>query len=107
MVGSANSLFEIDTEILAPGRFDVLVPVFPPNAQERSEMILFYMMNSLSEDALLKRILVNNNADHLPFWQEIASKMKAFSNTMIIDFTQSLKENSSCLSKRQQRVTEN
>ncbi len=92
MVGSANSLFEIDTEILAPGRFDVLVPVFPPNAQERSEMILFYMMNSLSEDALLKRILVNNNADHLPFWQEIASKMKTFSNTMLIDFTQSLKK---------------
>lgn len=92
MVGSANSVVNIDKEILAPGRFDVMIPIFPPNSRERSEMILYYMTESLSKDALLMKILVKNHADHLPFWQDISSRMKVFSNTMIVDFTQSLKK---------------
>ena len=92
MVGSANSIIEIDREVLAPGRFDVLIPIFPPNLHERCEMILFHMMDHLTEDSVLMKILTKNQADHLPFWNEIASKMKTFSNTMIIDFTQSLKK---------------
>ncbi|UKB85306.1 ATP-binding protein [Chryseobacterium sp. MEBOG06] len=92
MVGSANSVSEIDEEILAPGRFDVLIPIFPPNAGERSEIILYAMTKGLEEDSLLYKILKNNKADKVPFWHDIASKMKAFSNTMLIDFTQSLKK---------------
>ncbi|MDG4653676.1 AAA family ATPase, partial [Chryseobacterium arthrosphaerae] len=92
MVGSANSVSEIDEEILAPGRFDVMIPIFPPNASERSEIILYAMTKGLEEDSLLYKILKNNKADKVPFWHEIASKMKAFSNTMLIDFTQSLKK---------------
>jgi len=92
MIGSANSVSEIDKEILAPGRFDVLVPVFPPNASERSEIILYMMTKGLEEDSLLYKILKNNKADKIPFWNDIASKMKVFSNTMLIDFTQSLKK---------------
>ncbi|MCU7615898.1 ATP-binding protein [Chryseobacterium sp. PBS4-4] len=92
MIGSANSVSEIDKEILAPGRFDVLVPVFPPNAAERSEIILYMMTKGLEEDSLLYKILKNNKADKIPFWNDIASKMKVFSNTMLIDFTQSLKK---------------
>ena len=92
MIGSANSVSEIDREILAPGRFDVLVPVFPPNAAERSEIILYMMTKGLEEDSLLYKILKNNKADKIPFWNDIASKMKVFSNTMLIDFTQSLKK---------------
>ena len=92
MVGSANSVSEIDEEILAPGRFDVMIPIFPPNAGERSEIILYAMTRGLEEDSLLYKILKNNKADKVPFWHEIASKMKAFSNTMLIDFTQSLKK---------------
>lgn len=92
MVGSANSVVEIDKEILAPGRFDVMIPVFPPNFQERTEMILHFMTNELSANALLMKILENNKATKLPFWQEISGKMRAFSNTMVIDFTQSLKK---------------
>lgn len=92
MVGSANSVSEIDEEILAPGRFDVMIPVFPPNASERSEIILYAMTRGLEEDSLLYKILKNNKADKVPFWQDIASKMKVFSNTMLIDFTQSLKK---------------
>lgn len=92
MIGSANSVSEIDKEILAPGRFDVLIPVFPPNAAERSEIILYMMTKGLEEDSLLYKILKNNKADKIPFWNEIASKMKVFSNTMLIDFTQSMKK---------------
>jgi len=92
MVGSANSVSEIDEEILAPGRFDVMIPIFPPNAAERSEIILYAMTRELEEDSLLYKILKNNKADKVPFWHEVASKMKAFSNTMLIDFTQSLKK---------------
>ncbi|UOU98122.1 ATP-binding protein [Chryseobacterium daecheongense] len=92
MVGSANSIAEIDEEILAPGRFDVMIPVFPPNASERSEIILYAMTKELQEDSLLYTILKNNKADKIPFWHGISSQMKAFSNTMVIDFTQSLKK---------------
>ncbi|MBP0613042.1 AAA family ATPase [Chryseobacterium sp. cx-311] len=91
MIGSANSLALIDKEVMAPGRFDVLIPIFPPNASERSEMILYHMTANLPEDSLLLKILRNNKADHRPFWTEVASQMKVFSNTMIVDFTQSLK----------------
>ena len=91
MVGAANSLETIDKELLAPGRFDVLIPIFPPNIKERSEMILYHMTDCLAEDALLLKILESNKAHQLPFWSETAKKMKVFSNTMVIDFTQSLK----------------
>ncbi|AKK73571.1 ATP-binding protein [Chryseobacterium gallinarum] len=92
MVGSANSVSEIDEEVLAPGRFDVMIPIFPPNAGERSEIILYAMTKGLEEDSLLYKILKNNKADKVPFWHDVSSKMKAFSNTMLIDFTQSLKK---------------
>ncbi|MCF2219762.1 AAA family ATPase [Chryseobacterium sp. PS-8] len=92
MVGSANSVSEINEEILAPGRFDVMIPVFPPNLAERSEIILYAMTKNLEKDSLLFKILKNNKADKIPFWNEVSSQMKVFSNTMLIDFTQSLKK---------------
>ncbi|MGL6037878.1 MAG: AAA family ATPase, partial [Soonwooa sp.] len=92
MIGAAKNVSDIDSEILAPGRFDVMIPVFPPNPQERAEMILYYMLQHLAEDATLLEVLKYNKADQLPFWRETAQKMKVFSNTMIIDFTQSLKK---------------
>ncbi len=92
MVGSANSVAEIDEEILAPGRFDVIIPIFPPNAAERAEIILFHITRNLDQDSLLYKILKKNHADKVPFWSDVASKMKVFSNTMLIDFTQSLKK---------------
>ncbi len=92
MVGSANSVSDIDEEIMAPGRFDVLIPIFPPNKAERAEIILYAMTRNLEKTSLLYKILKNNKADQIPFWDEVASKMKVFSNTMLIDFTQSLKK---------------
>lgn len=101
MVGSANTVVDIDEEILAPGRFDVVIPVFPPNAAERSEIILYSMTKNLDKDSLLFKILKNNKADKIPFWNDIAAKMKVFSNTMLIDFTQSLKKR---IKKRYQKT---
>ncbi len=92
MVGSANTITSIDKEILAPGRFDVMIPIFPPNLVERSQMILHCMTENLAKDSLLMKILIKNDADHLPFWKPISAKMKTFSNTMLVDFTQSLKK---------------
>ncbi|GEM_PF-123955 len=92
MLGSANSVSEIEEEVLAPGRFDVLIPVFPPNAAERAEIILYAMSKGLEEDSLLYKILKHNKADKIPFWHGVSAQMKTFSNTMIIDFSQSLKK---------------
>ncbi|MCJ8153330.1 ATP-binding protein [Chryseobacterium sp. SSA4.19] len=92
MVGSATSVSDIDEEIIAPGRFDVMIPVFPPNLAERSEIILYAMTKNLDKDSLLYKILKNNKADQIPFWNGVSSSMKVFSNTMLIDFTQSLKK---------------
>lgn len=92
MIGSAKSFSMIDQEIIAPGRFDVLIPIFPPNAKERAEMILHHMQNGLTENATLLKILQYNQANQLPFWNDMALKMRVFSNTMLVDFTQSLKK---------------
>lgn len=107
MIGSAKELAGIEAEIIAPGRFDVLIPIFPPNLQERSEMLLYNMTKNLSEDATLLKILKENKADQIPFWIETAKKMKVFSNTMIVDFTQTLKKRirSSYLKNKTDKIT--
>lgn len=91
MVVSVDELSNIDPEITAPGRFDIKIPIFPPNENERSEMIVRQLTCQLSEDAILMKILKYNKAHFKTFWTEYASKMKLFSNTMVIDFTQSIK----------------
>lgn len=92
MVVSATNLTGIDNEIFAPGRFDIKIPVFPPNEDERAQMIMQHLMLNLSEDSVLMKILDFNGADHKPFWSEHAKRMNLFSNTMVIDFTQSVKK---------------
>lgn len=92
MIGSANFLADIDPEIFAPGRFDILIPVFPPNVDERAELLLFHMTKDLKADSLLLDILKTSKADIVPFWKTVAGQMKVYSNTMLIDFTQSLKK---------------
>ncbi|EQB93427.1 AAA family ATPase [Elizabethkingia anophelis] len=91
-VGSTDALAGFDEEILAPGRFDLLIPVFPPNEDERAQLILYHMMKDLIESSPLLKILKDNKADKKPFWEGTAEKMKLFSNTMMIDFTQGIKK---------------
>ncbi|QCX52850.1 ATP-binding protein [Elizabethkingia sp. JS20170427COW] len=91
-MGATNSLQGLDIEILAPGRFDLCIPVFPPNVEERAEMILANLLHHLTEKSPLLQVLKNNNADKIPFWKKTAQNMKLFSNTMVIDFTQAIKK---------------
>ena len=92
MIVAADNLAGMDSEVFAPGRFDVKIPVFPPNQDERAQMILRYLTQNLEEDSVLMKILEFNKADHKPFWKDYSAKMKLFSNTMVIDFTQSVKK---------------
>jgi len=92
IVGSAEILSLINDDVVAPGRFDLQIPIFPPTEDERAELILFHMMQHLTHESPLCKILEKNNAHDKPFWEPLASQMKLFSNTMIIDFTQSLKK---------------
>lgn len=92
MIGATDELSTMDSEVFAPGRFDILIPVFPPNADERAQMILRYLTLNLEKESVLTKILEYNKADKKPFWLNYASRMKLFSNTMVIDFTQSVKK---------------
>ncbi|MFC6267654.1 AAA family ATPase [Frigoriflavimonas asaccharolytica] len=92
LVAATDSLSEVDAEVFSPGRFDILIPVFPPNLDERAQMILRYLTSNLVKESVLTQILEYNKADSKPFWLNYASRMKLFSNTMVIDFTQSVKK---------------
>lgn len=92
VVGSAEVLSAVNDEVTAPGRFDLHIPVFPPTEDERAELILHHMVTQLDEDSPLLDILKKNKADNKDFWRVSAAQMKLFSNTMMIDFTQSLKK---------------
>ena len=92
MVGSAEILSLFNDEILAPGRFDMQIPIFPPNSDERTQLILYHLTCNLIEDSPLLKILEKNKALSKDFWEPIAANMRLFSNTMIIDFTQLLKK---------------
>lgn len=92
VVGSAEILSLFDDEILSPGNFDMQIPVFPPNSDERAQLIVFHLVQNLVDDSPLLNILKKHKALCKAFWEPIANEMRLFSNTMIIDFTQSLKK---------------
>lgn len=92
VVGSAEILNLLDDEVLAPGNFDMQIPIFPPNSDERAQLIIFHLVQNLIEESPLLNILKKHNALCKAFWEPIANEMRLFSNTMIIDFTQSLKK---------------
>lgn len=92
IVGSAEILNLFNDEVLAPGRFDMHIPVFPPNSDERAQLIIYHLTQNLIESSPLLHILKKHEALNKAFWEPLAEQMRLFSNTMIIDFTQSLKK---------------
>lgn len=92
IVGAVESLANLNDEIVAPGRFDLHIPIFPPTFDERKQLLLHHMTTNLAQDSPLLSILKNQNALNKDFWTPYAAEMKIFSNTMMIDFTQSLKK---------------
>lgn len=92
IVGSVEVLSRLNDEITAPGRFDLHIPIFPPSSEERAQLIHYHLTHNLEENSPLLAILRENKADHPQFWSNLVTEMKLFSNTMLIDFTQSLKK---------------
>ncbi len=92
IVGSAETLSLLNDDILAPGRFDLQIPIFPPNEDERAQLLVYHLSSHLVESSPLLQILKSHNALTKEFWQPVAAHMKLFSNTMLIDFTQALKK---------------
>ena len=92
IVGAVESLSTLNDEIVAPGRFDMHIPIFPPTLDERIQLILHHLTANLASDSPLLTILKNQNALNKDFWTPYAAEMRLFSNTMLIDFTQSLKK---------------
>ena len=91
IVAATNYIDYLDTAVIRPGRFDLKIPVFPPNVEEKSKLIAYKLCNGLRQESPLLQILKYNNADKEIFWREIASKMTLFSTSLVIDFTQLLK----------------
>lgn len=92
IVGSVEELSQLSDEVTAPGRFDLHIPVFPPSAEERAQLIHYHLTHDLVENSPLLAILEANNANSPAFWGSVAAEMRLFSNTMLIDFTQTLKK---------------
>lgn len=92
IAGGVENLSSLKDEITAPGRFDLHIPVFLPLLDERAQLIHYNLTHDLVEESPLLAILRSNKADHPQFWYPIATEMRLFSNTMLIDFTQSLKK---------------
>ncbi|MDO4728204.1 MAG: ATP-binding protein [Bacteroidota bacterium] len=92
LAGSVENLQSLDENIIAAGRFDWHLPIFPPNAEERTELIIFHLRKGLSDDSPLLKILKANNMLEHNFWNDIARELRLFSNTMIIDFVQAIKK---------------
>ncbi|MFV0139408.1 ATP-binding protein [Empedobacter falsenii] len=92
IVGAVESLSILNDEIVAPGRFDMHIPIFPPTLDERIQLILHHLTANLALDSPLLTILKNQNALNKDFWTPYTAEMRLFSNTMLIDFTQSLKK---------------
>ncbi|MGV1001421.1 AAA family ATPase [Empedobacter falsenii] len=92
IIGAVESLANLNDQIVAPGRFDLHIPIFPPSFDERKQLLLHHMTANLAQDSPLLSILKNQNALNKDFWTPYAAEMRLFSNTMLIDFTQSLKK---------------
>lgn len=92
IVGSVEVLSRLNDEITAPGRFDLHIPIFLPSAEERAQLIHYHLTHNLEENSPLLAILNENKANSPQFWSQLTAEMKLFSNTMLIDFTQSLKK---------------
>jgi SpoVK/Ycf46/Vps4 family AAA+-type ATPase len=43
VVGATNKISQLDSALKRSGRFDLKVPIFPPNEQERAEIFSYYL----------------------------------------------------------------
>lgn len=54
VVGATNRLSSLDTALKRSGRFDLKIPIFPPDAFERAQIFAYYV-NLLNEELIRKK----------------------------------------------------
>lgn len=104
IVAATNFIDFIDPAVVRPGRFDLKIPVFPPNIEERAELIVNKLTSGLQENSPLLKILKYNDAMRPSFWKKTASKMILFSNSLVIDYTQLIKRRLKSIYSEKQTV---
>lgn len=91
IIAATNFIDFLDPAVIRPGRFDLKIPIFNPNTDERISIIINYLYKNLTENSRLKFILEFNKMSTIDFWLSHSQNMVLFSNSMVIDFTQLLK----------------
>jgi transitional endoplasmic reticulum ATPase len=92
IIGATNFLSRLDAAILRPGRFDLKIPIFPPNENERASLLYSSFVNNLNEKSPLHKIIELNNIRSAAFFQGIAKDMILYSNSQVKSFNQFLKK---------------
>ena len=54
VVGATNKISQLDAALKRSGRFDLKIPIFPPNSQERAEIFQYYI-EKLNEELTQKQ----------------------------------------------------
>ncbi|WGK65671.1 AAA family ATPase [Croceiramulus getboli] len=91
IISATNYLTRIDTAVIRPGRFDLKIPIFPPNAEERAEIIYHKLTKDLQYQSPLRIIINTNKIFDYSFFKEVAKEMHLFSSSLIEDFVDTLK----------------
>lgn len=91
IVAATNYLTRIDTAVIRPGRFDLKIPIFPPNVFERAEILYFKLTKDLQYKSPLRLIIEKNKIEDFKFFEEIAEQMYLFSSSLIEDYIDTLK----------------
>jgi SpoVK/Ycf46/Vps4 family AAA+-type ATPase len=81
IIAATNYLYKLDDAIIRTGRFGLKIPVFPPNAAERVEILRNLVYCTFQENSKLIPYLENLVATDENFWQSLTNDMYLFSNS--------------------------
>ena len=91
IIAATNYLSRIDSAVIRPGRFDLKIPIFPPNQEERAEIIYYKLKSNLNSKSPLFEILKNSSVKSSNFFRKYAANMQLFSSSLLEDFVDTLK----------------
>ncbi len=91
LIAATNYLTRIDSAVIRPGRFDLKIPIFPPNIEERAEIIYQKFTKDLQNKSPLAEIIKTNEINDYKYFIESAKMMELFSSSLLEDFVDTLK----------------
>jgi transitional endoplasmic reticulum ATPase len=91
IIAATNHLSRIDSAVIRPGRFDLKIPIFPPNQKERAKIIYYKLKSNLNSKSPLIEILKNSSIKSYDFFNKYAANMQLFSSSLLEDFVDTLK----------------